>query len=172
MPACRSVFNFTMNDSTRHAEYLSDLAKLSLDTLKFLIRRAQKIATKQGDCLLRIQESKYPRTSLTFYRESCLARVKTNVRLHLLIAVYNWKKANPKGPSLWPDSYQVSHDCHNRSCIHEEHIHAVPDNPDRSNQNCPGKVVCRSCKAWMLVCTHATLCLRETLATCCSNCKQ
>lgn len=161
-----------MNNTTRHAEYLLDLAKLSLDALRDLIRRAQKIATKQGDCLVRDQKSKYPRTTPSFYRQSVSATVKTNVRLHLLVAVYNWKKANPTGPSLWPDNYQVSHDCHNRSCVTTQHIHAVPDNPDRSNQNCPGKVVCFSCKAWMLVCNHATPCLKETLAICCSSCKR
>lgn len=161
-----------MNNTTRHAEYLSDLAMLSLDTLKDLIRRAQKIATKQGDCLLRDQKSKYPRTTLTFHRHSLACKTKTNVRLHLLIAVHNWKKANPNGPLLWPDNYQVSHDCHNKNCVTMQHIHAVPDNPGRSNQNCPGKVVCPSCNAWMLVCTHATPCLRETQAVCCSNCKQ
>lgn len=159
-------------NNTRHAEYLPDLAKLPLSTLLCMIRRAQKIGIRQGACLVRRQKSKYPRSSLTFHRKSKGNKQKTNVRLHLLVAVYNWKKAHPAGPPLWPDDYQVSHDCHNRQCVSESHIHAVPDNQGRSNLNCPGLISCNSCKTWVLVCNHATRCLTVTPALYCSNCKK
>jgi hypothetical protein len=110
----------------------------------------------------------YPQIRITCVdEETTKYYIKARTFCYVVVAVYKWKIVL-KNKSVWDHTNDISHDCHNKSCVDINCLNIIPRyvNGDKTNQRCIGIVECKQCKIQFKLCQHDTPCLTIAYRLC------
>ncbi len=116
---------------------------------------------------------KRSRTDYPVMKRRCPDGKDRRFYLHHVSMLYKIRVIDSKAPLWSSKEKQVSHDCHNTSCVAMEHLSlcTAEYNRAKSNKHCIARVECSECKTHFDLCDHKPRCKTVKISVC-SNCKE
>jgi hypothetical protein len=143
----------------------SYLFKMNFETLQDIVSKEQKCIENLTSTCYNSKRSvtekhRYPTVKVKYEDK------KHNPKISVVVKAYHYRLLEEED---WDEGLHVSHLCHNKKCIFEEHLVVEEARINYDRNYCIGTVICKECKVFFNCCKHIPKCLKETFDKC-SNC--